>query len=200
MRGATDLGHLGKARVPHNAVTFQNRCGQQLSARLELPADGAPLAYALFAHCFTFSKDLEERSMRQHIRGLERPRLVLHSPTDNVVGVDNARLIFEAALHPKSFVSPHQAGHLLGRRQDARFAGAMVASWSAPNVGRDQAASWQADIRDNRTVVRTETGLRTEAMSNGFGQTLDEPLAVGGSNPARTRTTCSRPRWRRAPR
>lgn len=58
----------------------------------------------------------------------------------------------------------------------------MIASWAAPYLGRDQAPSWQADIQDNRTVVRTETGLRTEAMSNGFGLLLDEPVAVGGTN------------------
>jgi len=58
----------------------------------------------------------------------------------------------------------------------------MIASWAAPYVGREEAPSWQAGIGDNRTVVRTETGLRTEVMSNGFGLILDEPLAVGGSN------------------
>jgi putative redox protein len=33
--------------------------GQTLSALLDLPADGKLVAYALFAHCFTCSKDLK---------------------------------------------------------------------------------------------------------------------------------------------
>jgi uncharacterized OsmC-like protein/alpha/beta superfamily hydrolase len=38
-------------------ITFANMSGEQLAARLDLPA-GAPRAYALFAHCFTCSKDI----------------------------------------------------------------------------------------------------------------------------------------------
>ena len=40
-------------------ITFANDRGEQLAARLELPDDEQPLAYALFAHCFTCSKDLK---------------------------------------------------------------------------------------------------------------------------------------------
>ncbi|PEN05121.1 hypothetical protein CRI93_13625 [Longimonas halophila] len=38
-------------------LTFTNDRGDELAARLERP-DGEPAAYALFAHCFTCSKDL----------------------------------------------------------------------------------------------------------------------------------------------
>ncbi len=38
-------------------ITFDNGRGQQLSARLDLPADQFPHNYAIFAHCFTCSKD-----------------------------------------------------------------------------------------------------------------------------------------------
>jgi uncharacterized OsmC-like protein/alpha/beta superfamily hydrolase len=40
----------------HAAIKFPGALGAQLAARLELPA-GAARAYALFAHCFTCSKD-----------------------------------------------------------------------------------------------------------------------------------------------
>ncbi|WP_108870180.1 bifunctional alpha/beta hydrolase/OsmC family protein [Aquimarina aquimarini] len=39
-------------------VTFTNPEGQSLSGRLELPADQHPHNYALFAHCFTCTKNL----------------------------------------------------------------------------------------------------------------------------------------------
>ncbi len=39
-------------------TTFTNDSGAQLSARIDLPADRKPLHFALFAHCFTCSKDL----------------------------------------------------------------------------------------------------------------------------------------------
>ncbi len=39
-------------------ITFTNKEGQQLVGRLELPADRHPHNYALFAHCFTCTKNL----------------------------------------------------------------------------------------------------------------------------------------------
>lgn len=39
-------------------VTFSNQTGATLSALLEVPADNHPVAYALFAHCFTCNKNL----------------------------------------------------------------------------------------------------------------------------------------------
>jgi len=38
-------------------VSFRNKNGDSLAASMELPIDGRPLGYALFAHCFTCSKD-----------------------------------------------------------------------------------------------------------------------------------------------
>ncbi len=40
-------------------LSFENAEGHRLAARLDLPADGDPIACALFAHCFTCSKDLK---------------------------------------------------------------------------------------------------------------------------------------------
>ena len=39
-------------------INFQNKQGQTLSGRLELPADRHPHNYVLFAHCFTCNKNL----------------------------------------------------------------------------------------------------------------------------------------------
>ena len=39
-------------------LTFQNRDNITISARLEQPNDQYPIAYAIFAHCFTCSKSL----------------------------------------------------------------------------------------------------------------------------------------------
>lgn len=38
-------------------ITFDGAHGQKLAARLDMP-DGEPIAYALFAHCFTCTKDI----------------------------------------------------------------------------------------------------------------------------------------------
>jgi putative redox protein len=38
---------------------FTNAAGQKLSARLDFPSEDKPSAYALFAHCFTCSKNIK---------------------------------------------------------------------------------------------------------------------------------------------
>lgn len=48
---------------------FQGSLGEQLSAALELPR-GVPIAYALFAHCFSCSKDI--KAAREIARALRR--------------------------------------------------------------------------------------------------------------------------------
>jgi len=47
--------------MPNQKVTFENTAGQTLSGVLDVPAD-TPVAYALFAHCFTCSKNLKAAS------------------------------------------------------------------------------------------------------------------------------------------
>lgn len=52
-----------------------------------------------------FLDDITSQPQAARIRGLDAALLVMHSPSDETVGVDNARQIFDAARHPKSFVS-----------------------------------------------------------------------------------------------
>ncbi|UCD78421.1 MAG: alpha/beta fold hydrolase [Desulfobacterales bacterium] len=40
-------------------LEFTNAAGQRLSARIDLPTEEKPRAYALFAHCFTCSKNIK---------------------------------------------------------------------------------------------------------------------------------------------
>ncbi len=78
-----------------------------------------------------FLADVAGQPQSDRIHTLRRPLLILHAPGDTVVEVDNARRIFERALHPKSFVSLDGADHLLGREADARFAASVIAVWAA---------------------------------------------------------------------
>ena len=54
----------------YEKLTFENDQGDHLAARLDLPVDGTPIAYALFAHCFTCSKNL--RAVANISRALTR--------------------------------------------------------------------------------------------------------------------------------
>jgi putative redox protein len=78
--------------------------------------------------------DLDALDAQAHLGSLGAALLVLHAPTDATVSIDNAGRIFGAAKHPKSFVALDAADHLLTRRTDARYAGALIATWAARYV------------------------------------------------------------------
>ncbi|MFO7587735.1 MAG: alpha/beta hydrolase [Gemmatimonadota bacterium] len=77
-----------------------------------------------------FLDDLEETRQRERIRELGRALVIFHGPADAVVGIDNAARIFEAAKHPKSFISLDRADHLLTDPSDALYVGEVLAAWA----------------------------------------------------------------------
>ncbi len=76
-----------------------------------------------------FLDDLEKTRQAERIRQLRRALLIFHSPVDSIVGVENAAAIFEAARHPKSFISLDRADHLLSDPSDSRYVGEVLAAW-----------------------------------------------------------------------
>ena len=50
------------------------------------------------------------------------------------MGIDHARRIYEALIHPKSFVSLDDADHLLSRRRDSLYAADVLAAWASRYV------------------------------------------------------------------
>ncbi|MCZ9881314.1 alpha/beta hydrolase family protein [Arthrobacter sp. B2a2-09] len=82
-----------------------------------------------------FVEDVERADLSDCIRTLHRPLMVLHSPTDNTVGIDNASTIFQTARHPRSFVSLEGSDHLLtGKGQAARVA-KIISAWADQYLG-----------------------------------------------------------------
>ncbi len=77
-----------------------------------------------------FIDDLNSQNQRARIHNLRRPLMVLHAPLDPTVAVDNAAQIFQAALHPKSFVALDGADHLLSQSEDAQYAADVIAAWA----------------------------------------------------------------------
>jgi pimeloyl-ACP methyl ester carboxylesterase len=68
-----------------------------------------------------FLDDIAEHNLMAHVAKLHKALLIMHSPTDDTVGIDNATNIFVAAKHPKSFVSLAGADHLLSRQARRRL-------------------------------------------------------------------------------
>ena len=85
-------------------------------------------------HRYNLSREFLARTEAIDLLGevakLRVPLLFCHSPTDEVVGIENAAKLFEAAKHPKSFLSLAGADHLLLQTADAEFAAGMIARWA----------------------------------------------------------------------
>ena len=79
-----------------------------------------------------FIDDVRAADLRERIRTLRRALLVMHSPTDNTVGIANASDIFRAARHPRSFVSLEGADHLLTGKNQAARAARIIGAWADP--------------------------------------------------------------------
>jgi alpha-beta hydrolase superfamily lysophospholipase len=82
-----------------------------------------------------FVDDVRAVDLHEQIRTLRRALLVMHSPTDNTVGIANASEIFRAARHPRSFVSLEGADHLLTGRNQAKRAARIISAWADPYLG-----------------------------------------------------------------
>ncbi|HZR72962.1 bifunctional alpha/beta hydrolase/OsmC family protein [Bradyrhizobium sp.] len=132
-----------------------------------------------------FLDDVAEHSLMQHIAQLHKALLVMHAPTDDTVGIDNATRIFVTAKHPKSFVSLADADHLLSDRRDSAYAADVIAAWASRYL---EAAKPNEDADESKAprevVVReTRNGKFQQMVTVGPHQLLaDEPSTSGGDD------------------
>jgi len=127
-----------------------------------------------------FLDDVAEQKLHQCLADLRKALLVLHSPTDNLVGIENASAIFTAAKHPKSFISLSGADHLLSKRADAVYVAEVIAAWSERYLDMVP----QPDMEPIQGVLVAETGNGKFEQSVVAGQhryLADEPVSVGGN-------------------
>ena len=126
-----------------------------------------------------FIERVESVDLLSEVAALRRPLLFLHSPTDELVGIENASALFGAAKHPKSFVSLEGADHLLLDETNARFAASIIASWAHRYMPLDE--DWP--MPEEGVVVRTGHGkFGTEVHTATHRFVADEPRSVGGDD------------------
>ena len=126
-----------------------------------------------------FLDDLENASIRPRLNDYNGALLVMHAPGDNTVGIENARLIFDSATHPKSFVSLNKADHLLSNQEDAIYAGKMIAEWSFNYLPK---ATNTNPETDKQAVARNYSNFITEVFTGKHQFIADEPEKEGGQD------------------
>jgi putative redox protein len=127
-----------------------------------------------------FLDDVAEQKLHGCLANLHKALLVLHSPTDDLVGIDNASAIFSAAKHPKSFVSLAGADHLLSKRADAVYVAEVIAAWSERYL--DMVPEPDMEPIEGVLVGETGNGKFEQSIVAGPHRYLaDEPVSVGGN-------------------
>lgn len=123
-----------------------------------------------------FVEDARSHSIEDRLRRLRRALLVMHSPFDDTVGIDNAQQIFTAALHPKSFVSLDQADHLLSDEADSRYAGQVISTWASRFLELES----PEPIDHVEVLGRTADKFLCRVQAGRHSLLADEPEASGG--------------------
>ncbi|MDJ0814327.1 MAG: bifunctional alpha/beta hydrolase/OsmC family protein [Woeseiaceae bacterium] len=130
-----------------------------------------------------FLDDLEQHDLYSAVGSLRKALLIMHAPLDDIVEIDNAAALYEAAKHPKSFASLDKADHLLSNNADSLYAGRLLAAWASRYLPERDIRDDSLSAEHGSVVAKTwSDGFYTEVVAGDHAFVADEPAAVGGSN------------------
>ncbi len=195
------VGHsLGGAAVLSAAPGIES---VRAVATIAAPADPAHVQHALdgdlesvrrdgsgtvtiAGRSFTIGRDflehLEQADPTARIAEFRGATLLMHSPVDETVGIDNAEELYHAARHPKSFVSLDDADHLLTDPAEAAYVAGVIAGWAHRYLPADPVAPATGEAYDtDGATAHNAGGFLTTVASRGHELIVDEPAEVGGS-------------------
>jgi putative redox protein len=138
-----------------------------------------------------FLEDIAQQNNAAMLGRLGKALLLFHAPRDPIVGIENAAAIFQAAKHPKSFISLDDADHLLTRRADAVYVADLLAAWATRYIGAVAARRPEPAASADGVVTVSERGadaargigrLAQEIRVGRHRLSADEPVEAGGSD------------------
>lgn len=137
-----------------------------------------------------FLEDIRSQSISDETRDMRAALLVLHSPIDQTVGIENAERIFTTAKHPKSFVSLNEADHLLSKRADARYVADVIHGWAGSYLPGIQSATQTASLPEApasdpdaaRMGERSSANYTLDGLVADHRFVADEPADLGGQD------------------
>jgi putative redox protein len=109
--------------------------------------------------------------------------LIFHATLDKIVGIENARLTYEAALHPKSFLSLDGADHFISKREDAAYVAEILAAWINRYLDSPVRVTQPEAVAGTVIVTGAGEGTFPQLISaHGHPLRADEPVDAGGSD------------------
>ncbi|SHG99387.1 bifunctional alpha/beta hydrolase/OsmC family protein [Winogradskyella jejuensis] len=130
-----------------------------------------------------FVEAFDNTDLPSVVREMRKPILVMHSPFDTIVAVENAKKIYDSAFHPKSFVSLDNADHLLTQEKDSQYAGEVIGTWAKryfPKVENRMLDTQGEQLVGYLNIV--EDNFTTSIQTKNHTMIADEPASIGGAD------------------
>ena len=110
----------------HSVLHYADKIGEvDANGEVEVTLGGRALTISRL-----FLEDLAETNPEDYLPRLRKPLMVLHSPIDQTVGIDNAQNIFRTTRYPKSLVALDKADHLVTKQGAAARAADLIGAWA----------------------------------------------------------------------
>ncbi len=128
-----------------------------------------------------FLKDLLNTDFAQMLRKMRKAILIMHAPFDKIVDIENAKWLYEATLHPKSFISLDGADHILSQQEDSIYVGQVVASWATRYLAKEPEKALESELQVVASL-QPDHHYTTLIKAGDHYLTADEPESVGGDD------------------
>ncbi|MFZ1808995.1 MAG: bifunctional alpha/beta hydrolase/OsmC family protein [Cyclobacteriaceae bacterium] len=129
-----------------------------------------------------FVDDLKKHTLPEVLKTLRKSLLIMHSPQDATVGIENAAEIYTVAHHPKSFISLDGADHLMTNKADSQYVGKVIASWAERYLHIDNEESLQSEAQTVVSIKDKTNKFLTQIQTGKHALLADEPTDVGGED------------------
>ncbi len=130
-----------------------------------------------------FVADFDKTDLPEIVKKLRKPLLIMHAPTDTVVGIKNAEQLYHYAHHPKSFVTLDGADHLLSNSTDSNYVGNVIGTWVQRYFEPKEHVMLETkgeQMVGHLNVV--EDKFTTAIQTKNHNMIADEPAAIGGDD------------------
>lgn len=130
-----------------------------------------------------FVEDFGKTDLPSVVKNLRKPLLIMHSPTDTIVGIKNAEQLYHNAHHPKSFVTLDNADHLLTNSIDSNYAGNVIGTWVQRYFKQEE--NTMLETQGEQLVGHLnliEDNFTTSIQTKKHSMIADEPASIGGDD------------------
>lgn len=130
-----------------------------------------------------FVEEFDKTDLPVIVKNLRKPLLIMHSPLDKIVGIDNAKQLYVNAHHPKSFITLDDADHLLSEEKDSQYVGEIIGTWASryfPQVENKMLDTEGEQLVGHLNII--EDNFTTSIQTKNHTFIADEPSGIGGSD------------------